>query len=292
MNISRKFSISYDADSSSFTDHSIDALQLAESIQSVAEMINQADKLLNGDDSTVKVMVTAPAKEGSLCIDFETILQTAQSVDIIKELGFYAIGTAGFAGSALSVIQRLKKKKVIELEENTDTDEAVITVSGGDSINCTSTVAKLVTDPLIRQAINTLIQKPLEGKESPKFKIINDDNEVVFNEAETETFTPLQARTLVKSATETKESNISFTQVNFQGTSGWKMMYHGEKVSVKMEDEAFLIKVRDSQAKFSKDDLFVVKLDITRTESPRGNTTRYSISKVIRHRAAEANKIV
>lgn len=288
----RKFSISYDADNSTFTKHSIDALQLADSIKSIAEMINKADKLLNGDESTVKVMVNAPAKEGSLCIDFETIQFTAQSIDVVKELGFYALGCSSFAGSALSIIQRLKKKKVIELTEDVTSQESTILVSGGETIKCSATVAQLVTDPTIRQAMNTLIQRPLEGKEEPIFKVISGDKEVIIKGDETESFTPLQARTLVKSKTETVERNISFSQVNFQGSNGWKMIYRNEKLSVKMEDDTFLTKVKDSEAKFSKDDLFVVKLNITRTESPRGNTTRYAISQVIRHRAASESKIV
>lgn len=291
MDNNKTFSISYDAINSEFTDHSIDAFQLAESIHSVAEMIDKADKVLNGEHSTVKVMVNAPAKEGSLCVDFETVQLVQNAVDVVKTLGLAGFSAATFGGTALSLVNQLQRKKVLEVEEDVNNNSAVITLKD-EVINCSRDVAKLVTDPTIRAAMHKLIDKPLYGKDSPIFKIKSGEEVVEIEGEEISTFTPLQARTLVKSENETVERNISFTQVNFSGPTGWKMSYHGETPSVRMEDEAFLTRVKGSQAKFSKDDLFVVKMDVIRTESPRGNTTRYIIKEVLRHRPADGKKIM
>lgn len=292
MNKSTCFSISYNATDSEYSKHSMDAKQLVKSISAIAEMIEQADKLLNGEHSTVKVMVTAPAKQGSLCVDFETIQCVQGAIDVVRTLGLSSAVSFFTGGSAIAIAKHMQKKKVVELTENINDNITTLTFSDDEQLQCTPDVAKLVLHPSIRQAMHDLISTPLEGKKDPVFKIKTKDGDIQINEDESKNFQPIPKGTLSKKEIEDKEANISFSQVNFEGSTGWKMIYHGESVSIKMEDEAFLGTVKANQTKFSKDEMFSVKLNITRTKTARSSSIKYIVKKVLRHRVAADKKIL
>ena len=90
-----KFSISYDADDNQLSEHRMDADMLAESIKNVAQLVRRADEILNGENRNIRTFVTAPAREGSLTIDF-----LAQLIDPdLGEKVLYTIGIATPVGS-------------------------------------------------------------------------------------------------------------------------------------------------------------------------------------------------
>ena len=65
-----RFSISYDANDNQLSEHKMDADILAKSIINVAQTIKHADEILNGKKRNIQTYVSAPAKEGSLSIEF------------------------------------------------------------------------------------------------------------------------------------------------------------------------------------------------------------------------------
>lgn len=294
MTTSSKFTISYDATNSEYSEHSIDALLLSDSIRAVVNMVTKADQVLNGEHSTVSLKVNAPAKQGSVQVGFEAVQLLANAVDVVKILGLTGAATGLLGGSVMAMVQHLKSQKVVELIEDKNTGKTTLITSKDDRHEVDSRIAQLTVDPTVRSALNTLIDKPFEGKEGAKFKILNDKDEAVVEVEgeETNNYTPLPARSLVESNVEEVDANITFTQVNFEGSTGWKMAYHGETPAVKMEDELFLKSVQENKANFSKDDMFSVKLSITRTKSPRGHSTKYKITKVTRHRVDANRKII
>ncbi|MGC6575062.1 hypothetical protein ACP0GP_25800, partial [Escherichia coli] len=80
-----------------------------------------------------------------------------------------------------------------------DTQEAVLELDG-EEIICHEAVAKLVTDPEIRQALVNVVRAPLDGKERPIFKITDDNGEEILKleGEETEEIKPLPRGTLLE----------------------------------------------------------------------------------------------
>lgn len=287
MEASTSFKIFYDANDKELANHAIDAKILGLSITSMAELIETADELLNEGQQTVKVLVTNPAEEGSLGIAFTIVELLPYAISAAKVIGLTGLAAAGLGGSALSLIRQLGSKKVIAITKKTGTNTSILEVEG-EEIECSNEVAKLVTDPTVRQALINVVRAPLSGKDDPVFKIIDENGETVLKLEgdETEEIKPLPRGTLLEKEVETKDVNVKFIQVNFDGDKGWRIEYNNDQHSVALDDEEFLVKVRAGTITFSKEDLFVVSLETTKTFTARGVTNRYAVKKVKRQRPA------
>ncbi|ENB7482750.1 hypothetical protein ACH3Y3_00970 [Enterobacter hormaechei subsp. hoffmannii] len=293
MEKSTSFKVFYDANDKELSNHAIDAEDLGKSILSMTTLINKADDLLNDGNKSVKVLVSAPLKKGSVGIAYTVVQLLPDAIDVLKTIGI--VGTVGVAAhaSALSLIRQLGSKKVVSVTKRAGTDMAVLEFEDGD-IECPSAVAALVTEPVIRDALISVVQGPLEGKESPVFKIVDGNDEVLvkLEGEQTEEIKPLPRGTLLTKTVEEKEVNVKFTQVNFHSEKGWRMDYNQEEHSVLLTDYEFLAKVRMAEGTVTSEDMFSVLLETTRTTSARGKTEKYVIKKVLRHRVMQGKKLI
>lgn len=293
MNKTTSFKVFYDADDNELAEHSIDAEVLGNSILSMTRLLMKADDILNEGGKSVKVLVTSPAEAGSLGIAYTVVELMPNAVDVLKTIGI--VGTIGAVGgaSALSLIRQLGSRKVLSVTKRQGTGTSVLELDG-EEIECPAPVAALVTDPTIRDSLIAVIQSPLEGKDAPVFKILNEnDQEVIRLEGvQTEEIKPLPRGTLLEKLVDTRETNVKFTQVNFQSEKGWRMEYNNEEHSVLVTDFEFLAKLRQAEGAISSDDLFAVSLESTKTHSARGVTEKFVIKKVLRHRADESRRII
>ncbi|MBG0543536.1 hypothetical protein I4O68_03210 [Enterobacter hormaechei] len=287
MDSSTTFKVYYDALDEELSKHKIDAKTLSLSIGSMADLISKADRNLNDGQETVKLMVTAPAAPGSIGVVYSMLELVPHAVNVAKVIGLTMAGGAIAGGSALSLIRQLGSRKVISITRRVDTDEAVLELDG-EEIVCNEAVAKLVTDPEIRQALVNVVRAPLDGKERPIFKVTDENGEEVIRleGEETEEVKPLPRGTLLEKEVSVNEVNVKFIQVNFEGNKGWRIEHLGEEHSVSLDDDVFLAQVQAARVQFSKEDLYVVDLETTKTFTARAVTNRYAIKKVKNKRPA------
>ncbi len=283
------FKIFYDAEDKELSQHKIDAKTLSISIGSMADLISAADKRLNEGQQTVKLMVTNPAEAGSLGVSYTMMELIPHAINVAKVIGLTGLTVAGIGAPALSLIRQLGSKKVISITKRVGTDQSVLELEG-EEIVCHDSVAKLVTDPEIREALVNVVRAPLEGKAGAVFKVINEEGEEVvrLDGEETEEVKPLPRGTLLEKQESVEEVNVRFIQINFEGTKGWRIDYLGEEHAVSFEDQLFIHQVQNGIVSFTKEDLFVVDLKTTKTFTARNATTKYAITKVKRKRPAEA----
>ncbi|VDZ51525.1 Uncharacterised protein [Serratia odorifera] len=96
-----KFSIHYDAKKGSdLSKHKMNAYDLGMSIVEFAKMINRADDIIN-KERTLELEVTAPAKAGSLIVEFALIVKSGGALEVLKYLGLSASSAAVAMGTAL-----------------------------------------------------------------------------------------------------------------------------------------------------------------------------------------------
>lgn len=288
----KHFTVHYGAAEGSDLDkHKMNAYDLGMSIVEFAKMVNRADDIINSE-STLELEVTAPAKEGSLVIEFALLIKSSGALEVMKYLGLSATSAAIVGGSAFGIARKLKDKRILGINTDTNTEEATILLDG-EVITANKNVARLVTDPVIRQAMNEIITQPLNSEEKPSFKIKVEDEEVVsFKDEEVLDFTPLPKASLSSEKTESITTNVLLTQVNFDSSRGWKMLYEGKEMAVRMDDASFMARVADSEKSFTKGDMFEVALSIVSKTTARSQKTEYIITRVIRHRASADRKIL
>jgi hypothetical protein len=288
----KHFSIFYDAQDDDLQKHSIGAKELGEAVVEMAKMIEQADLLLNNHLQTVSLQVSAKPIAGSFGLDFDLVTLVPSAIDVLKYIGLATSSGAVVGGSALAVARKMKDRKVLSIHTTTGSDQVRVELDG-ETVECDKHVAALVTDPMVRSAMQKVITNPLLEKKSPVFKVMAGKTEIFrLSDEETTEYSTLPRNSLLVEQSEVVIANITFARVSFLSSSGWKMVYDGREVPVVMKDEAFMAAVRASSEKFSKDDMFEVELDIINRETASAFKTSYVVNRVLRHRVRSDKKLI
>lgn len=271
-----------------YADNQIDAKTLGEALTSLSALIEHAEKIINGETSEPKVNIKA-TKEGS----FTLLVAVMGSLNTLSALGL-AAGVGAASGGVLGIIEWLKGRKIGSIVVDEQKDIAEIKVDD-ETIECSNDIQKLVTSPIIRKELDKLIFKPLQTEKPATFAVSSGAKKVVkVTQQESSSFKLAKTTFVEKTHVATHEVNVHFSNVRFKQGKSWDIILPGgEEVSASMKDEAFLERIEHNQAAFCKDDLFVVELTET-TKETNGELSkpRYSITRVIRHRAAADRKLV
>lgn len=287
------FSLVYDSDDTKY--HEIDAATLGQSLLSLHDSLQDADKLINGEDSEIRVSVKAN-KPGSFGIEFSIIQLAANAVDILPIIGITVASASAFRGSVMGVISAMKSKKV-KLVVSNDDGTATIEMNDGEKIICTNEVQKLVTSSVFRNKFEAVLFNDITEKNGAKVKFL-DANERIVHTIESEDLAHYKRQSkqvVVEADTTVSDVEIIFTQVNFGSKKGWRVLLpNGDSdTAVQMNDEAFLERISSRDENFIKGDQFKVSLQkITKFKTGTSPKTSFSIERVLRHRADESRKII
>lgn len=299
------FSISYDDKKGDLSRHIMDASTLGKAILAIDLLLNSANKQI-GKDSKIEVSVTAPPKEGSLIVDFLLEASSAETLDILKMLGF-AAASAVSGGSLMEVVRQMRSRKVINVDVDESAGTASISVQSEESrgievVKCSKAVAQLATDKKVRDALHSVIQAPISGVEGGVFKILKTDPSdetksellVEVKEEDAHQYSTVPAQNLLEVESFTERVTVHFTQVNFDGSSGWRAVIGNESdkdFAVQMADEKFLKKVQGNQQTFSREDLFEVTLEEVKTSSASQSRYKRVVKSVDRHFASKDRRL-
>lgn len=288
-----KFSISYDADTGDFKKHEIDALTLGRSIIGVHKAVTEATGLI-AKGAQIDLKVSTPVREGSVVIDFLAFASTPGALEVLKYIGLSAAGGAIGGGSLIEVIKAIKNRKIARVTVEDDSDIATIEVDGG-TIKCNKHIARLAVDKGVREAMHDVVQAPIAGQKSAKFKVIDSSESVVVTvgEAAAHNFSPLPIGSLESEETITESTTVYFVQVNFESEKGWRVKFaDGKEHAVVMADATFMAKVVQNKQSFSKQDLFEVEIEKHSIYRQERSTHKYTVNKVTKHFAEKGRRLV
>ncbi|MFV9655895.1 hypothetical protein ACNFCK_13345 [Pseudomonas sp. NY15366] len=291
--VQEKFSISYDAETGDYKNHEIDALTLSRSIHGVYDMVAEASALIN-KGAEVELKVTAPAKEGSVVVEFLLLAASPQGLAILKYLGLATASAAVAGGSLIEVVKKMKNRRVVNVTIEGDSDVATIEVDG-ETIVCDKYVAKLAVDKKVRSALHSVVQAPISGREGASFKVLDEDEDTVLEieEEEASDYSPLPPKSLESVEVTKDKTTAYFVQVNFESNNGWRVkLGDGTEHAVTMADETFMDKVSQSQQSFSKEDLFEIVIETKATYRQTRSTFNYTVLEVTRHFADKGRRLV
>jgi anthranilate/para-aminobenzoate synthase component I len=287
------FSIIYDTESTK--KHEVDAAILGISILAMNDALQDADKVINGEESEVKINVIAN-KPGSFGVEFVVTQLLPNATDILTVLGFTAITASAFKGSVLGVIEQLKSQKV-KVVHHKENDRTEIELDDGSMIKCTNKVMELATSQSFRTKCESVLFNDLTKESGAKVKFLNETGTVtqVLGEETLTHFKKKASQIAITEVEDTKDVEARFTQVNLYSKTGWKIKLESDEndISIKMNDDAFLERINTRDEKFIKGDLFKVKLKrVTKYKSGSKPSNTMSIEKVLRHRVEASRKLI
>ncbi|NOP35777.1 hypothetical protein G9P59_28330, partial [Klebsiella pneumoniae] len=113
----------------------------------------------------------------------------------------------------LEVVKKLKNRRVVNVVIEGDSDIAKIEVDG-EVVECDKFVARLAVDKKVRDAVHSVVQAPISGREGAKFKVLNeqDDPVVVIKEEDASDYSPLPRKSLEQEEITSEKKTAYFVQ--------------------------------------------------------------------------------
>jgi len=272
----------------------MDVRELAPALIAVADLLEEANLIINGGGSKISVNVHGSFKRGSFGIDFRVIQDIYQSFLTL----FNSDGVSGAANllSLLGLVEYgkgligfLKKlnNRNIQKAEHLEDDRVEITITREEKIVIPKNVLDLYKSPKIRKALENIITEPLTRRGIDEFRSGYSDHEeqVVISKEEKELFgMPLLGDEVL--GENTTEAYLQVVSLSFKEDNKWRFS-RGEVVFyANIEDNEFLERINRNEIHFSKDDILKVRLYTRDILTGSGFKTEYKVLEILEHRSA------
>jgi hypothetical protein len=276
----------------------MDVRQLAPALHAVGDVLDAANKVLNGSEVKLSVKVKGSFKSGCFGIDFsltqglwtdfvglfssKEITAISSAVSILAFIGFTAKDSVCGLIKVIAWLRNRKISKVIEL----DGGKVEIYVDD-EHITTEKAVLKLLEDYSVRKSLSAVIYDPLEnegidkfaaGTESGGLVVIDKSNYIYFASP------AIQDQLIHETVYETilQVSSISFNEDNKWRLSEGTGSFHAE-----IADADFMAKVQKNEVAFAKDDLLTVRMRRRQWITEKGTVKpEYIVEKVLDHKSA------
>lgn len=271
----------------------MDVRELTAALTALNQLFEEADNLLNDGRTSHVLKVKGSFKKGSFKVFFATqqsIVDRAKTLLLSDDVA--AVANAGAllsllllgAGSLLALLKWLQGRKVTKIIATDDGSFAVY--SGEQFLKTEEKVIKLWQDFKVRKAFEDAIAAPLKEGEIETLAITSDGGKtfVTVDVAEKSFFESIpEQRSPLPSYV--YEANVSVVKLSFKETNKWTVFDGKNTINVRVEDAAFLKRVDESEASFSKGDILRVRMRIDQAETSTGLKSEYAIEEVLEHRA-------
>ena len=284
------FRIKYDGEA--LAHHSMDVKDLAPSLFSFADFLEEIYQTVYGFDKKLGVKFKAN-KEGSLGVDLQVVADFIENITtffnsskISALLNLLEIAgiVGGSAAGLIQVIKKLRGKPVTNIVQREDGVE--IEIESGEKIFVKKEIPHLLKSVSIRQKLFDFI-KPLsqKGYEEIKFENNNDlKSEKILSEEWHYFEVPDIAEEELLD--DTRKAVFSISSLSFKEYNKWRLSDGSNIYPVKILDEEFLGRVSSNLATFSKDDVLIVMLRTRQLKTKSGLKTEYEILEVLDHQSS------
>lgn len=287
-----QFNISYDG--AALAGHEMDVKDLAPALMAVGELLEDANRVLNGDQARIRVNIKAP-QQGSVEVAFNVIqdfvsttrsLFSGDGVSAIlnaHQLLEILLGTGTGGAGVIGLLKWLRNRKIKSITK-IEVGGFKIETEDGETKIVKETEVRLFSFVNIRKRIEAIV-KPLqkEGVEKIKFSNHNIQQEVVKEEVPY-----FVSPGVVEEVIDQKEysENLQIVNISFQEDGKWKFFDGTSAFFAEILDQDFLDKIKRNEQYFAKDDILNVQLKRVQTLVDGTIKNSFTITKVLDHRSA------
>lgn len=287
MNNQASFTVSYDGEA--LKTHSMDVRDLSAALLSFASLFTEANRVLNNDEIPIKVAVKA-LSSGSFEITFEIVQGIASQIshfltgDVVtsavnlKDL----IAGSGFAACGLfALIKWMKGGKPTKI---TDLKNGFVKIEFDEkTFDVPKTLLQLYQDLSVRTAIEKTLQ-PLNNDGIDSFSIRDGTQEI-------ENITKMDSVYFIAPGIEDElimqtehEDAYSIISLAFKDDNKWRLFDGNATINAVIKDEDFLNKINDNKISFTKGDILLCKIKVSKWKTNIGLKSNYEVLKIIEHK--------
>ncbi|HVU04798.1 MAG TPA: hypothetical protein VHE30_23760 [Polyangiaceae bacterium] len=285
----------------------MDVRDLAPALMALSDLFDEANKVLNGKDSTIELRVQPDVRIGSFDIGVQVVQpfvrqmlqlfsgdQASGLANLIEILGF----TVGVPIGLIALVKRIRGRKVRRMVLMDDGRTRLILEGDehGEEIVISRQLAVVFNDLAVRRALAKLLE-PLRRDGIDKFEARTQDGEVIETVVrdDLQSFEPpppAQA-VAVKVLKHEFEQAFSLVSVVFKDGNKWRVSDGQNTINVTIADEAFLAKVNARDITFAKDDTIVCKIRQEQTIGADGALKIEStVLQVLDHQRAPRQTVI
>lgn len=273
----------------------MDIKDLAPALLAIADTLEEANLVLNGNRAQVRVQVHASFKTGSFGVDLDVAqkfishaldflandVRVVGSMNLLTILGFIGGGSAGL----VKLVRWLRGRTIRKVEISDENGVATVITDDG-SLEVEAKTIELFRSYKVRQSIERAIKLPLEreGIESVAFVYEERVTEVI-ERHERHYFA---APTSDKLPIDEQEYLTSLQLVSVPMREGYKWRVddgNGPFTAVVL-DEAFVQKMQRSEITFTAGDILVARIRKRQFLSAGELRSEHEILEVVRHDSA------
>jgi hypothetical protein len=291
-------------DGSALKNNEMDIRELAPALLAIADIFEEANRILNKNDAKISVKVKASFEHGSFGIDLSIAQNFQIFSDLISDNLKIIVGTAalkqilGFSvkdvvtGSfkgLLSVIKWLKNRKIkkTEIKKNS----AKIITEDNDYIeNIEPKTVELLNNPKIRKLLEQVIAKPLKNEGIESFACTdsidkNNPNYFIINKNEGNYFIFQEEERIINE--ERRGAILKIVSISFIEKYKWRFKEEKDIFYAEIQDNEFIQKIKNRKVSFKEGDVLKVNLYICQKQMNNNQIKKeYYIEKVIKHQTS------
>ena len=277
-------------------DGTMDVSVLGPALMALGTLVNEANKIINNDNSTIAVKVNADFQKGSFEIQLDVIRTPADQLQslftnhisveqLLEYLGLGATVQSIVGGpSVIDIIRWVGKRKIDKAIKNNDRTATLVIQD--ESVTVNIDVLNIYMSVPVRESLDAMVA-PTKRSGIDSFEVRNGKDykspTQVISKEESESFMFDESDFSQTEEVEVQRYTqwVTILTVNFEELK-WRFRSGENKYYAKVDDEDFLKKIEGGLA-FTKGDMLQIELEDSTHIKPDGHIRHgYRVTKVLK----------